>query len=104
MKFKGTEKRRRLWCVMDLVTDPISGRLAETKIWSNAGKALMCWVVWHEAIQGQLTEPLLLWFAAAVLGHESLTRFMNMKREKENAPASGTVVESNSSSIKTVTP
>ena len=84
MRFRGPEKRRRLWCIMDLVTDPISGRLAETKVWANAGKALMCWVVWHEAIQGQLTEPLLLWFAVAVLGHEAVTRFMNMKREKDN--------------------
>ena len=83
MTYRGEEKRKRRWCFMDLITDPISGRLAETKIWSNAGKGLMCWVLWHEAVQGQLTEPLLMWFGLVVLGHETVTRYLTMKREKD---------------------
>ena len=103
MSWHGMEKRRRRWCLMDLVTDPISGRLAETKIWSNAGKALMCWVMWHETVEGTITEPLLLWFAAAVLGHEAITRFMNIKREQGQQPVPGTVETTSQSTVK-VTP
>ena len=33
------ERRLRKWCFVDLVTDPYSGKLRETLLWSNLGKA-----------------------------------------------------------------
>ena len=70
------ERRARRWCVMDLITDPVTGRLAETKLWANIGKALMCWVLWNEATQGQVTESLLMWFGLLLFAHESVSRFL----------------------------
>lgn len=41
------EKRGRRWCFTDLVTDPYSGKLKETLLWSNLGKAsALYWLSW----------------------------------------------------------
>lgn len=34
------ERRARRWCVMDLVTDHVTGKLRESYVWSNIGKGL----------------------------------------------------------------
>lgn len=72
---------------MDLVTDPINGRLAETKIWTNIGKALMCWALYHEAIAGRLTEPLLMWFGLLIFAHEAVSRFLTGRYAAAEPPS-----------------
>lgn len=44
---KFVERRARRWCVTDLVTDPYSGKLKETLLWSNLGKlSALVWFSW----------------------------------------------------------
>jgi hypothetical protein len=62
---------------MDLVTDPATGKLSESKCWANVGKLLMAWVLWHETDAGRVTEPLLMWFGILLFAHESVSRFLN---------------------------
>ena len=67
------------WSVMDLVTDAATGRMSESKIWANAGKAIMCWALVHQTLNESLTEVLLMWFGLVVLGHELGARFLTNK-------------------------
>lgn len=35
------------WCLMDLVCDPVTGKLKETLLWSNLGKlSALIWFSW----------------------------------------------------------
>ena len=96
------EKRARRWCFMDVITDPVTGRLSEAKIWANAGKGLMCWALWHEAMQGQLTEPLLMWFGLLLFAHESVSRFLINRHDIQTQaePGTKTVTESSQKTVE----
>ena len=72
----------RKWCVMDLVVDHQTGKLRETAVWSNVGKAVMTWAFIHVTAAGALTE----WFVAAYGGvvvlHETGARFLNQRQQQ----------------------
>lgn len=76
------ERRARRWCFMDLVTDPRTGKLRETLLWSNVGKAAMTvgflWVVY----QGGTSEFLWLTYGGIVIFHEIGSRAMNQRQQK----------------------
>lgn len=72
----------RKWSVMDLVTDHKTGKLRETAVWSNVGKATMTWAfVWVIADGG---DSQWLWaaYGLIVLGHESTSRFFNQRQQQ----------------------
>lgn len=64
---------------MDLVTDPVTGRLRETLVWSNLGKcaALIAfgWEVYRERDSDWL------WFIVmgVLTAHEAVSRWMSAK-------------------------
>lgn len=70
------------WKLSDLVTDDKTGRLRETKLWSNIGKAAMTfgflWVVLH----GGSSEFLWATYGGVVVMHEVAARVMNQQQQK----------------------
>jgi hypothetical protein len=70
------------WHWRDLVTDHKTGKLRETAIWANIGKAAMTfgflWVVTH----GASTEWLWLTFGGVVVLHELGARHYNQAQQK----------------------
>lgn len=76
------ERRKRRWCVMDLITDSVTGRLLEPKVWSNIGKASLTFALLYETLHGNLTEFLIITYGTVVIGHESLSRYL---RQREDA-------------------
>ena len=43
----------RKWCVMDLVVDHRTGKLRESAVWSNVGKASMTWAFIYTVMGGR---------------------------------------------------
>lgn len=73
------ERRKRLWCVMDLVTDPVSGKLRETLFWSNMGKgSALGWFGWH-CYKGTDTDTLWLIVMAVLTCHAAFSQWIISK-------------------------
>lgn len=75
------ERRHRRWCVMDLVTDHHTGKLRETLVWSNFGKAALLWGFFWQLHHDGISE----WYAGIMVGalimHELGSRLMNQKQQ-----------------------
>ena len=70
------DRRRRRWCVMDMVTDPVSGRLRETLVFSVLGKtSALCAFVW-EVAQGVDSEWLWLIVMGVLTSHAAFSQFV----------------------------
>lgn len=73
------EKRARRWCFLDLVTDSYNGKLKETLLWSNLGKAsALVWFSWkcyHD------TDSPELWLIVMVVltAHAMFSQFLSAK-------------------------
>jgi len=79
---------QRLWCVMDLVTDRTTGRLRESAVWSNIGKAAIVWA-YCANVNATTFETMTFVVGGLLLGHEIGARILNQrnnKMEKENDP------------------
>ncbi len=67
------------WHIRDLFVDHNTGRIRESKVWSNVGKAAMtvafCWVIY----KGGSSEWLWITYGTIVCGHEIATRIMNQR-------------------------
>ena len=72
----------RLWCFLDLVTDHKTGKLRETALWSNIGKAAMTWAFCFTIYRGGSSEWLWVSFGGIVVMHESAARFFNQRQQK----------------------
>lgn len=73
------EKRSRKWCLTDLVTDPYNGKLKETLLWSNLGKAsALVWFSW-KCYEG--TDSVELWLVVMVVltAHAMFSQFIGQK-------------------------
>ena len=70
------------WHLRDLVTDERTGRLRETKLWSNIGKALMSVAFIVVTMRGAGTEWLWLTYGGVVVLHELGSKFMNQSQQK----------------------
>ena len=70
----------RKWCVMDLVTDHASGKLRESSVWSNVGKAVVTWM-YVEHVSADNFETMTLVLVGAVIGHEIVSRLTNAKQQ-----------------------
>ena len=71
------------WHLRDLVTDERTGRLRETKLWSNIGKALMSVAFIVVTMRGAGTEWLWLTYGGVVVLHELGSKYLKQK-EKAN--------------------
>ena len=67
------------WHLRDLFTDHKTGKLRETLLWSNIGKATAVWGLIYNVVHHTDTE----WHWLIVLGvttaHELLSRYLNQK-------------------------
>jgi len=69
------------WHLRDLFVDHITGRLRESKVWANIGKAAMTFGFIHAVMHGQNTDWLWTAYGLPVLGHEFVTRMLNQKEQ-----------------------
>ena len=75
----------RKWCVMDIVTDRTTGRLRESAVWSNIGKASIVWAyVTH--VNATTFETMTFVVGGLLLGHEIGARILNQRSEKMEKP------------------
>lgn len=74
-------KHNRRWCVMDLIVDHQTGKLRETALWSNVGKACMTWAFCYVVYKGGSSEALWLAYGSIVVIHEAAARFFNQKQQ-----------------------
>lgn len=88
------DRRRRRWCVMDLVTDHQTGKLRETAVWSNVGKAAMTWAFCWVIYKGGTSESLWLAYGSIVVIHEATARFFNQRQEKIDQAGPGSTTTS----------
>ena len=82
----------RRWCVMDLVVDHRTGKLRESAVWSNVGKAAMTWAFIYTIYKGGNSEALWLAYGGIVIAHASVERVLNQKQQAidSNAPSTTT--------------
>jgi hypothetical protein len=71
------------WHIRDLVTDHQTGKLRETAVWSNIGKAAMTWGFVYTVYQQKANFNELLWLAygSIVILHELSARYFNQKQQ-----------------------
>lgn len=96
-----TEKRKRLWCVMDLVTDHVTGKLRESACWSNVGKAGVMGA-YIKFVNATNFELFTLTIAAVIIGHDVGNRLLNQKQLRDDKTTSSQVVEQRISSKEEV--
>ena len=80
------DRRVRRWCVMDLVTDPHSGKMRETLLWSNLGKAtaLVCFI--YNVYSGTDSEWLWLVVMAVLTCHAAFSQYISTKMPPMEQP------------------
>jgi hypothetical protein len=66
---------------LELITDHATGKLRETSLWSNIGKAAMTWAFIFTVLKGSGTEWLWMAYGGIVVAHESVARFFNQKQQ-----------------------
>ena len=71
----------RKWCFMDLVTDHQTGKLRESSLWSNVGKAAMTWAFCFVVYKGGSNEWLWVAYGSIVVLHDAASRFFNQKQQ-----------------------
>jgi hypothetical protein len=67
---------------MDLVTDHSTGKLRETAVWSNVGKAAMTWAFVWTILKGFSSEWLWVAYGGIVVLHEGAARFFNQRQRQ----------------------
>ena len=73
------ERRARRWCLTDLVTDPYSGKLKETLLWSNLGKlSALSWFS-YKCYDGADSEWLWLIVMGVLTCHAAFSQLVSMK-------------------------
>ena len=77
------------WKLSDLVCDHRTGKLRETLLWSNIGKAAMTWGFVYNVWTGDSSQWLWVAYGGIVVAHEAVARVLNQKQqvidEKEKA-------------------
>ena len=75
-------KPGRKWCFMDLVVDHQTGKLRESAVWSNIGKAVMTWGFVYTVWTGHSSEWLWVAYGGIVVSAEVVARVLNQKQQK----------------------
>ena len=70
------------WHWRDLVIDHHTGKLRETSVWSNIGKAAMTAGFLYTVFTGHGSEWLWATYGGVVVLHEVAARVMNQKQQK----------------------
>jgi hypothetical protein len=65
--------------LLDLVTDPATGALSHTRIWSNIGCAAATFVFVKAGLAGKLDADIWAIFLTGVCGHAALSKFLSLK-------------------------
>ena len=81
---RGSDRRAPEWHIRDLFCDN-HGKLQETKIWSNVGKAIAAGALVWNVHKGTDTEMLWLVVMGVLTAHEAFTRWINSKTGNVNA-------------------
>jgi hypothetical protein len=76
------ERRQKVWRFSDLFTDSTTGRMSESLMWSNIGKAAMTWGFCYICVTQQTSEFLWLAYGGAVLGHNIAARVLNQRQQQ----------------------
>ena len=84
----------RKWCVMDLVVDHRTGKLRESAVWSNVGKASMTWAFVYTVMGGHGSEWLWIAYGGLVVAHASVERVLNQKQQAIDSSAPSTTTTS----------
>jgi len=84
----------RKWCVMDLVVDHRTGKLRESAVWSNVGKASMTWAFVYTVLGGHGSEWLWIAYGGLVVAHASVERVLNQKQQAIDSSAPSTTTTS----------
>ena len=72
-------KPERRWCFRDLVTDPVSGKLRETLLYSNLGKlAALLWFNW-KCWKGTDSVELWLVVMGVLTCHAAFSQFVSSR-------------------------
>lgn len=71
------DRRHRQWCVMDLITDHVTGKLRETAVGSVAAKIAILYA-YCQHVSAANYETMTAVLAAAFLTHELGSRGMNL--------------------------
>lgn len=71
----------RQWALRDLFVDHQTGKLRETALWSNIGKAAMTWAFVYTIYAKQSTEWLWVAYGSIVVIHEGAARYFNQKQQ-----------------------
>lgn len=80
-------RRGRRWCLTDLVTDHVTGKMRETAVFSVLTKAAVLWAYVVNVGTGNF-ELMTSVVAVTLLGHEIGSRVMNLKTQQEVAKES----------------
>ncbi len=90
----------RRWCVMDLVTDPATGKLKETLLWSNLGKfSALVWFWWK--CYSDLDQEWLWWIVLVVLTAHAA--FSQLVMSRMGAKPEGTTTTTATAEVVTTT-
>lgn len=70
----------------DLIEDPASGRLSESKLWLHPAKAAFLWAFCAITWRNGLTEGLLWGFMVPLLAHEAVSRVISWRMGQPQQP------------------
>ena len=73
----------RKWCLTDLITNPATGKLSQTRVWANVAYTAATFVIVKTAIMGNLQSDLLFVYLLATTVHGGLSKYLALKRDKE---------------------
>lgn len=97
------EKRKRLWCFMDIVTDHVTGKLRESAMWSNIFKGGVFWA-YLKFVSATNYETMTMVAAGIIIGHDLANRGINLAVNKPITPTPGTVQTTSTTATTVVTP
>jgi hypothetical protein len=66
---------------MDLVVDHRTGKLRESAVWSNVGKASMTWAFVYTVMGGRGSEWLWIAYGGIVVAHASVERVLGQRQQ-----------------------
>ena len=78
------DRRQKKWKLADLVLDHQTGKLRETALWSNIGKAAMTWGFVYTVLHDKGSEWLWLAYGSIVVASEAVARVLNQKQQVIN--------------------
>lgn len=63
----------------DLYTDPATGRISESKIWINVGKAVATWAFVYLILHGKAEEFVWWAYLLVITAHEAISRVVSWR-------------------------